>query len=237
FSHYRPCRLLEAVLITFLLCLELAAATATTGQALIVIGRAGSDTALAGATGTLATALVFIGAVPTTLLFLLARSSSRGRSRRRALDHRIRSSGSCCRLCRRGCLHPGFSLGGLLGRSTSGFLGLACFLFLSPATGFGSGLTRLLGRTQFLQLAPTPGSPIHLVTLDVGALLAHFDVDRLAASDLQGADCLALQGNLLRLVAAFPVGILQVRQQALLFLVGNSLLGTCVRQPCFLHLL
>src|SRR5690606_25925874 len=136
FSHYRPCRLLEAVLITFLLCLELAAATATTGQALIVIGRAGSDAALAGATGTLATALVFIGAVPTTLLFLLARSSSRGGSRRRALDHRIRSSGSCCRLCRRGCLHPCFSLGGLLGRSASGFLGLACFLFLSPATGF-----------------------------------------------------------------------------------------------------
>src|SRR5690554_7342565 len=75
----RPCRLLEAVLIAFLLCLELATTTATAGQALIVIGGTGSDAALAGATGTLATALVFLDTVPTALLFLLARSSSGSR--------------------------------------------------------------------------------------------------------------------------------------------------------------
>src|SRR5690554_2784120 len=186
----RPCRLLEAVLIAFLLCLELATTTATAGQALIVIGGTGSDAALAEATGTLATALVFLDTVATALLFLLARSSSGSRCRGRSFlfGNRGRSSRRCRRLCGGGLFFsPGFGLCRLcrlLGRSARGFLGLACFLFLSLATGFGSGLTGLLGRTQFLELALALGFQIHLVTLDVGALLAHFHIHRLAAGDL-----------------------------------------------------
>src|SRR5690606_36852617 len=93
--------LLEAVQIAFLLFLELATTTATAAQAFIVIGGTGSDAALAGATGTLATALVFLDPVPTALLFLLARGSSgsRGRGRSFCCGKRGVSSGGCGRLC------------------------------------------------------------------------------------------------------------------------------------------
>src|SRR5690606_37012557 len=76
FSHYGSCRLLEAVLITFFLRLELAGTTTTTRQGVLVF-TARSATALAGATSALAAALVFIGPGLATLLFFLLRGSGR----------------------------------------------------------------------------------------------------------------------------------------------------------------
>src|SRR5690606_27891512 len=103
FSHYGSCRLLEAVLITFFLRLELAGTTTTTRQGVLVF-TARSATALAGATSALAAALVFIGPGLATLLFFLLRGSGRCRG---CLDTGLLRFGGRRRHSRFGCYASG----------------------------------------------------------------------------------------------------------------------------------
>ena len=235
FTHDRTGRLLEAMLIA-LLGLQLA--TTTTAAVAVIIDRharcvAGLVLATV-PTGTLAAALLFlITGFATRFFFLLvmlgrSRVCSRGRRRSSFSHSNLRLFGGS---------NSG-SIGLTLGFSLS-CISLALGRFFGFALGFGFGrlLARLFGCTQLLQLALTLGFQVRRLTLDVSTLLAHFYVYCLAASYFQGADRLALEGNLARLRARITMGVLQIRQQRLLFIITDCLRRTGLGQTCFLHLL
>ncbi len=236
FTHDRAGGLLEAMLIA-LLGLQLTATAATAIIALVVNGDARRVTCLVAsvATGTLAAALVFFvtGLATRFILFLVVLN---GGGRRSSFGSRRSScSNGCFSLLGSGnsrgvCLALGFRFSGI---------GFTLRSFLSLALGFslGSLLARLFGCTQLLQLALTLGFQVRRLTLDVSTLLAHFYVYCLAASYFQGADRLALEGNLARLRARITMGVLQIRQQRLLFIITDCLRRTGLGQTCFLHLL
>src|SRR5690606_13740657 len=115
---------------------------------------------------------------------------------------------------------------GFASRSSS----LALGLFFSLTLGFFLGLQTLgLGSCLLsFQLALLLGFELFRAALDEGFLLAHCYADGLAASDLEGAGGLALQGNLARLLGLVSVTALEMGQQGLFLTIGHHLFGTAV---------
>ena len=229
--------------IAFLVRLELATTAATASTGIVVITDARRVAALGTVTtGTLAAALfLFLGAgrLAMRVLFLgmvglVGRRSDNHRGGWRLWSRSRRFGFNLGRLLRCRCWRSGSF------RRFAGGLGSDASFFLGLALGFGLDgcQTGILCRTQLIGFALAFGFQINRIALDVGLLLAHFDVDRLAAGYPQGADRLALEGDLARLPGGLPaMGVLEVSQQCLLLLIAHALICAGLGQTGFLHLL
>ena len=135
------------------------------------------------------------------------------------------------------CLLLGLALGIFLGRAALGFLALpallVALLHLAACQLLDGRFLGVLGFALLVQhFLRDPRLLLEHVALDVGALAAHFDVDRARLAhrggDLDLALRLAPERDLARRTAVLglAVGFAQVRQELVLGILADAVLGT-----------